>query len=241
MNVTKTDHQHTLVEWLVNHQGEVVGVFDLENAGGKTVRRIAGKFANKPFHRPDGNFTQDELIGAVNVLNGKIKLYSSDGERDWDSIKEAIRGMAACDGVTYFFIDPLTALISMMDSSSANDALNLIMTELASMCQELDVTFFLYSHVNPPARGGKPHEEGGKVLSSQFTGSRAMEKWAHYGWGIERDRLSEDEDVRNTSTFRLLFDREFGNTAKFPVYYDHEKGTYLEPELDDGHDGGGEF
>ena len=55
-----------------------------------------------------------------------------------------------------------------------------------------------------------------------------MEKWAHYGWGISRNRLAEDELERNTSTLEMLFDREFGETCRFPLIYDSATATYAE-------------
>lgn len=226
--IGKTDHQHQLAEHLVHEHGLVVGLFDLENPGGKTLRKLAGKFAHKPFHRPDIKLEPGEIERACIQLDGKVKFYDSSNDRDWDAVKSAVVSMNKVDGVQYFFIDPLTALISKMEASSANDALNLIMTELAQLCQTLPATFFLYSHVNPP-KTGKPHEEGGRVLSAQFTGSRAMEKWAHYGWGIERNREADDVDERNTATVRLLFDREYGIACHFPVVYDPDKNTFLEP------------
>lgn len=227
--IGKTDHQHQLAEHLVREHGLTVGLFDLENPGGKTLRKLAGKFARKPFHRPDIKIEPGEIERACVQLDGKIKFYDSSNDRDWDAVKSAIISMNKLDGVQHFFIDPLTALISMLDASSANDALNKIMTELAELCQKLPATFFLYSHVNPP-KTGKPHEEGGRVLSAQFTGSRAMEKWANYGWGIERNREAEDADERNIATVRLLFDREYGVACHFPVKYDPDKNTFLEPD-----------
>lgn len=226
--IGKTDHQHQLATHLITHHGLTVGLFDLENAGAKTLRRLAGKTAQKAFHRPDVYVKEGEIEEACMKLDGKVKFYDSSNDRSWESVKGAIISMNKVDGVQHFFIDPLTALISMMDSSNANDALNLIMTEIAELGQKLPATFFLYSHVNPPPRSAKPHEQGGRVLSSQFTGSRAMEKWANYGWGIERNRDAETEEERNTATVRLLFDREYGVSCNFPVVYNPTTNTFLE-------------
>lgn len=224
----KTDHHYQVAEWLVKEHDKTIGLFTFEFTGGKAMKMIAGKSAKKPFHRPDCQYTSQELQEAMAPFTGKVKLYDSRQDRNWDCVKSAITAMSVHDGVEYFFIDPLTALISDVSASEANDRLNYIMTDLAKLCQTLPATFFVYTHVNPVGKG-TPHEQGGRVLAGQFTGSRAMEKWSHYGWGISRDRLAEDELVRNTSTFEILFDREFGNTARFPVMYDAGTATYAEP------------
>ncbi|NRA51369.1 MAG: hypothetical protein HRU12_19755, partial [Phaeodactylibacter sp.] len=168
-----------------------------------------------------------ELQAAMELFRDKVKIYDSRQDRDWQCVKDAITGMSIHDGVKYFFIDPLTALISSVSASEANDRLNMIMTDLAKLTADLGCTFFVYTHVNPVGKG-TPHEQGGRVLAGQFTGSRAMEKWAHYGWGISRDRLNEDEVLRNTSTLEMLFDREFGNTCRFPLIYDPSTATFGE-------------
>lgn len=233
--IGKTDHQHQLATHLVDHHKLTIGLFDLENSGAKTLRRLVGKIGKKAYHRPDVYADPKEIEEMCRKIDGKVKFYDSTNDREWSAVKSAIVSMNKIDGVQYFFIDPLTALISMMEASEANDALNAIMTEITELAQKLPATFFLYSHVNPP-RTGKPHEEGGKVLSSQFTGSRAMEKWANYGWGIERDRLNEDGETRNTSILRLLFDREYGSSAIVPIVYDADTNSYLEPT--DDYEGG---
>ena len=82
--------------------------------------------------------------------------------------------MHLLDGISLFFIDPLTALISRYNSSEANDKLNEICTDMADLVNLYPITLFCYSHVNPKPKGSKPHETGAKVLSSEFTVSRAM-------------------------------------------------------------------
>ena len=113
------------------------------------------------------------------------------------------------------------------------------MSKIASLALELNLTFFLFSHVNPP-KTGLPHDQGGEVLSSQFTGSRAMEKWAHYGWGIVRNRNEPDPIRRNTSEHVLLFDREFGEYGRYPCFYDTEKNDYREVSMAEQHGFGGD-
>jgi len=139
--------------------------------------------------------------------------------------------MHLLDNINIFFIDPLTALISRFSSSEANDKLNEICTDMADLVQNYPITIFCYSHVNPKPKGAKTHEQGGKVLSSEFTGSRAMEKWFHYGHGIMRDRTEEcPPERKNMSTFQMLFDREYGQSYSCDVYFDEETVTYLEPD-----------
>jgi twinkle protein len=136
--------------------------------------------------------------------------------------------MHLLDGINFFCLDPITALVSRFSSSEANDKLNEIMTDVADFVQKFPVTLFMYSHVNPTSKG-KPHEEGGRVLSSQFTGSRAMEKWAHVGFGLRRNRSPEcPPEEMDVLYCDLLFDRDFGNGGTVPLYFNKDDMSLLE-------------
>jgi twinkle protein len=226
--IGKTEAFKQIQQHLVCNHGLPIGAFMLEEPPHHTAKVIAGKFMGKQFHRPDGDFTQEELRVGLEALREKVFLFNHFGYKDWSEIKENIRVLVAAEGVRHIFIDPLTALVSKLTASEANDMLNTVMTDLASMAQELQFTYFYTSHLNPP-KTGKPHERGGKVHESQLTGSRAMTKWSHYIIGIERNKDPElSEMERNRSNMVLLCDRMFGNVGQFPVHYDKNTGQYLE-------------
>lgn len=224
--IGKTDFEYELIKHLIKVHNVKVSLYDLENNPVQSAKKIAGKVSGKMFHKPTTEYKDEELIAALDQLNGNIEFYRHNGSRDWEDIIKTIRYQAS-NGCWLFVIDTLTSLVSRYSSSDANDRLNTIMTDIAEMNTELDITFFLFSHVNPH-KVGRPHDEGGKVLSSQFTGSRAMEKWGHYGIGLWRDRSAEDEVVRNTSTHGLLFDRLFGEFGTYECFYDRDTGAYSE-------------
>lgn len=208
--------------------GERIGVMSLEENPVKTLKKVAGKYAKKQFTKPPeiGNYTPEDMRAAFDLLGDKMEFYSSDGVRDHNEILDTVRYWVS-RGIWFFIVDPLTALVAEYGSGEANDILNGFMSKAASLCMELGVTFFMYSHVNP-VKAGIPHDLGGDVLSSQFTGSRAMEKWAHYGWGIQRNRNSKDPVERNTARVTMLFDREFGEYCEYFCYYDSDSNDWSE-------------
>jgi len=237
--IGKTEHQHQLIKHMTDVHGEIVGVMSLEENPVKTLKKVAGKYAGKQFTKPPeiGGYTQEDMKKAFQLLDNKMEFYSSDGVRDYQEILDTVRYWAS-KGIWFFILDPLTALVAEYSTGEANDILNNFMSKAASMAMELQITFFMYSHVNP-VRSGVPHDQGGDVLSSQFTGSRAMEKWAHYGWGIQRDRTEKDEKKRNTARVTMLFDREFGEYCEYYAFYNKETNDWSEvpnPNLDDDHD-----
>jgi twinkle protein len=227
--IGKSDHEYQIIHHMVYHQGVKVGVFDLENPPQKTAKKIASKEAGLDFTRPDSEYDDEDLRARLEDMQGLVKFYDRGASRDWVDIRSAMEEMYLLDGVTFFTLDPITALISRFSASEANDVLNEICTDMADFVHKFPVTLVNYSHVNPKAKGKKPHEEGARVLSSEFTGSRAMEKWFHYGWGIRRDRSPdcpiEEQDI---SYLDLLFDRDFGNSGTAKLFFNKSNMSYLE-------------
>jgi len=223
----------SLIDQLVQHitqsENKKVALFKMEEDPAMTVRKVAGLYMKKPFHRPDGNFTQQELITGVNMVKDKVMLFDSYGSTSWDRLKSAIRHAVIVGGCEDVIIDPLTRLTVGMDASQVNTELEKIADELAAMAKDLGFFYVVCCHLKAPT-AGKPHELGGAVHSSQFAGSRAMMRACYMMLGIERNKDPElDEVERNTSTFVLLEDRTFGNTGRFSVFYDRNTGSYLEP------------
>lgn len=229
VKVGKSEFLNELVKHLIT-LGKKPFVLKAEEIPSLTAKKIAGKLAGKLFHRPDIDFDMSELEGSLHKLEGNLFMYNRHNSLDWDAMKNAIRHAVVVEGSKHVFIDPITCLTDGLEASDANRMLQQFSREVDQMSKDLGFTYFVFCHLNAPTTG-KSHENGGKVRSSQFTGSRAMMRACTYMIGIERDKDPElDEEERNTSHFVLLEDRMFGNNVRFPVFYNKETGDYLEPE-----------
>ena len=228
-------HNSEAVNQIAHHITQVergkVALFKLEEEPSMTVRRLAGKIKHKQFHKPDGDFTHEELIQGVEAVKASgTVFYDSYGSTNWSELKASIAHAVVVQGCKDIIIDPLTRL-TQGTASEKNDQLEVIADEISVMAKDLGFFYMIFAHLKAP-QTGKPHEEGGHVHSNQFTGSRAMMRTTYYFLGIERNKMEEDEDLRNTSTFVLLEDRMFGNSGRFDVHYNRETGDYLEPVYD---------
>ncbi len=230
VGIGKTELFHEVQAHLLNSHKQTIGLFMFEEDCGRSLKALAEKIYNKPFTVPDGEFTQKELEDAIATLKGRVYMYDSRLGKDWEEIKAAIRFMVVGEGIRYVFLDHLTALTAHLSSGEGNDHINHIMSDLSELVNALDCTVFFCSHLNPP-QSGEPHERGGRVLESQFTGSRGGIKWSHYLLGLERnkDPLLPDEE-RNMSKLVLLKDRENGNVGEIGLYYNKYRRQMYEPE-----------
>lgn len=226
--IGKTDLFTQQIEHDVNVLKQKVGVVYLEQKPKETAERIAGKAAGKRFHVPDAGWTREERNAALLALKGKITLYDSFGETDWEVVKAKLRYMAVSQGIKLFYVDHLTA---MADTENEKESLEQLMKELASLAQELSIIIHLVSHLSTPE--GKSHEEGGRVMIRHFKGSRAIGFWSHFMFGLERDQQSKDPARRRITTFRILKDRYTGQATGrvFGLGYDVDTGRLFECEL----------
>jgi len=230
----KTEFFKECIHHTINFHHETAGVIFLEEPAAKTLKVLAGKKVNKRFHIPSdkgGDWTIEELVDGINDLKGKVFLYNHFGAKDWESIKPKIRFMVQSLGIKRIYLDHLTALVAQEDNEYK--ALNRLMEEMSSLCQELNCTLFYVSHLRKAS--GTPHEEGGRVTADQFKGSGAIVFWSNFLIGLERNQQAEDLDERNTTTLRVLKDRNTGlaTGTTFRLKYNHTTGRWGEEDEDE--------
>jgi twinkle protein len=215
-----------MAAWYCQQHEINCGVFMLEEGVGSSLRNIAGKSANVPYHLPDLEYDPEDLRAECNKYEGKLWLYNNYGQNSWKDLKQCIRFWVINNHCKLIFLDNITALVSHLSPSEINTEVSLIASELAGMCQELNFTCFVFSHLNPP-NSGEAHENGGKVKEVQFTGSRALMRWSQVIIGFERNKQSAGLG-RHNSIIRLLKDRKYGGSGCVYTKYLPESGRLLE-------------
>jgi twinkle protein len=228
--IGKTDFLTQQMEYDIVTLKEKVACFMLEQMVEETGKRVAGKHAKRRFHVPNAGWTVEELDTAIAdlVAGGQLFLYDNFGCAEWDVIATTMRHLALSEGVRLFYLDHLTALVA--GEEDERKALEALMAELGGLVKELNVCVTFVSHLATPE--GKPHEEGGRVMIRHFKGSRAIGYWSHFMFGMERSQQSDDENERQTTTFRILKDRYTGQATgtTFLLGYDAEHGLLYEKD-----------
>ena len=198
-----------------------------EEANKKTYKMVAGKMVNAIFHDPKVEFDGAAYERAGVMLNGKLAMLDLYQHMGWETLKGDITSAVAC-GVEAVFIDPITNLTNGMSAADANTKLQEIAQELAAMALDLDIVIFIFCHLRNPA-GGPDHDRGGKVLTSQFAGSRAMGRSCNYMFGLEGNKDPDlTPEQRNMRQLVLLDDREFGEVGETPLYWDRNTTAFNE-------------
>lgn len=237
VKVGKTEFLSQMVDHIIFTEDSPVFLAKFEQSAGQTLKAIAGKRDNVNYGNPDNvntKFTQEDLTNSITELDNKVYMFnagfSSAGEGNlWERIKAVLHYMVVDKGVKDIFIDPITQLTDGMSSSETETYLRAFSNEIQALSQELGFFYYIFCHLKSPSQG-TPHEEGGRVKSAQFRGSRAMQEKTKFMLGIERNILADDEEDRNKSTFRLLLNSGFGKGGSFDVIYNPETTEYLEKD-----------
>lgn len=224
----KSEVVDTLAAHLIKEHKWKVLMAKPEQANKRTVKLMAGKMVGRKFHDPEVRFDEEAYDRACEMIKGKLYLLDLYQHLGWETLKDDIPA-AVAEGVDAVFIDPITNLTIGMNPSEANTKLQEIAQELAAMALDLDIVIFIFCHLRNPD-GGPDHDRGGRVLTSQFAGSRAMGRSCNYMFGLEGNKdpdLSPEE--RNLRQLVLLDDREFGEVGVQELYWD--KNTTLFNEV----------
>lgn len=225
--VGKTDFLTQQIAYDITTLDMKVGTIFLEQKPTETAKRVAGKIKGRRFHVPNSGWSQEELVDAVQGLNGKLVMYDSFGETEWDVIKGKIRFMAVAEGIELIYLDHLTA---MADTADEKGSLEQIMKEMAGLANELGIIITFVSHLTTPE--GKPHEEGGRVTIRHFKGSRAIGFWSYLMLALERDQQHDDPVLRQVTTLRILKDRYTGQATGETIYLGYDGNTGLLSQIE---------
>lgn len=198
-----------------------------EEALPKSYKMILGKVAGRIFHDPTIPFDHEAFDKADAQVGDKAIFQDIYQFGRWEDLKGDIRYAVTENGVKDVMIDPITCFTNTMNAATANEHLTAISAELSAMAKDYEFTAYIFCHLKAP--DGDPHERGGKVLSSQFAGSRAMMRSCNYMIGLEGNKDPElPLEERNVRHLKILEDREFGVSADIPLYWDNRTGLFNE-------------
>ena len=200
-----------------------------EEANAKTVKMVAGKMVGRHFHDPTLPFDNDAFDEAMAIIDDKLAILNLYQHLGWNSLRQDIVE-AVNEGCTDVFIDPITNLVNGIAAGETDRVLQDIAQDLSAMSKDLGFTAYIFCHLKAPLAGAS-HERGGSVLSSQFSGSRAMMRSCNMMMGLEGNKDPDlPAEERNIRSLVLLEDREFGESGKVRLYWDRKTGLFKELE-----------
>lgn len=199
------------------NKGQTVGMLMLEENVERTALGFMGLHLNHPLHLDRGDLTEEQLHEAFKATSGSGRLYLYDhfGSTSAGNLLERIRYLASGCGCDFIVLDHISIAVSDAEANDTNlderKLLDMLMTKLRSLVEELGIGLFVISHLRRPT-GDRGHEQGAVTSLSQLRGSHSIAQLADFVIGLERDQ--QDEENRNETTLRVLKNRFSGETGE---------------------------
>lgn len=215
--------------YMLNATEDNIGILALEEDIPKTTLGLMSLAAEQPLHL-DKNITREEKRKYWEMTLGTGRYYLLDhwGSTHEENLLSRVRYMAKGLDCKWIFLDHLSIVVSDQEHGDERRAIDSIMTKLRQLVQETGIGLFLVSHLRRPS-GGKGHEDGAQVSLADLRGSAAIAQLSDMVIGLERNQQHKDEEVRNTTTVRVLKNRFAGLTGPACyLYYDKDSGRMTE-------------
>lgn len=216
--------------------GENIGAIHLEEGPDRTALGIVGYEVGERLDVSMKGVDRTTMKAAYDRTAGRegVYFYDSFGSVDPDVILAKIRYLALAGGCRYIILDHLSIMLSGIVTMDERKAIDVTMTKLRSLVQELKICVILVSHLTKGSdKGGKSHEEGGQISLRDARGSHSIVQLSDIVVALERNQQAEDAHDRNLITLRVLKNRQFSTTGvACKLFYDTKTGRLLDYPAD---------
>ena len=205
-----------LMHHLLNNTEENIGVISLEENVRSTIFHLMSVEANarlyireirEQFSREDLNMWQKATVGTRRFF-----AFDHFGSMKTDEILGRIRYMIKALDCKWIILDHLSILVSGLEGDDERRNIDNLMTKLRSIVEETNVALLLVSHLRRGS-GDKGHEDGKEVSLAHLRGSQSIAQLSDGVVAMERDQQSDDPNIANTTTIRVLKNRYAGDTG----------------------------
>ena len=206
---------------LLVNQDMKVGYMALEENSRRTALGFIGIDMNLPVHLDTvlDNIDMKKFEESKNkVLTDNLSMFSHFGSLDSERLIQSLSFMRKALDVDFIILDHLSIAISGLEIADERKAIDVLMSNLRSLCEETGVGLIMISHI-------KRIEEGKQITMRDLRGSASIEQLSDAIIAIERSV----EEGENEATIRILKNRYSGVTGEAgKLRYDNDTGRLLE-------------
>jgi twinkle protein len=218
---------------------EKIGCIFLEEDVGETVGGIMGLYLNKRLGLPGVEITEEEERKAWESTVGlpnRVILLDHQGSVSDNGLIDKIEYMAL-NGCRYIYLDHITIAVSETEDGNVNAAIDRFMSDLLKIVKRHNIWVGVVSHLRKVKSGEDSFESGAPISEDDLKGSGSLKQISFQTIAISRNKLAENELVRNRSQIYLLKDRKTGNTGPAGAYrFNSATGRLEEVEKKDEDD-----
>lgn len=211
-------------------KGEKMGMIMLEESNKRTLLGLVGLHLNKNIVVDRSLATEEEIIDGFDDLfqdQRNIYLYDHFGSSDVDVICNRIQYMVKAFDVKWIVLDHISILVSGLATTDERKLIDMAMTRLRTIVQELDIGLILVSHLRRP-EGDRGHEDGSAVRLGQLRGSHAVAQLSDICIGLQVDPDNASGDIRRLVVLKNRFTGEVGSAGL--VTFDRDTGRLIQAD-----------
>jgi len=245
----KSSVMREMMHYVLNNTTENIGVISLEENVRNTIFHLMSVEANARLYIREirDEFSREDLVAWQDATVGTRRFYAFDhfGSMRTDEILSRIRYMIKALDCKWIFLDHLSILVSGLEGEDERRNIDNLMTKLRSITEECNVALLLVSHLRRTS-GDTGHEQGKEVSLAHLRGSQSIAQLSDAVVAMERDQQSDDENISNTTTIRVLKNRYSGETGvACHLFFNKATGRLKEVQSlgdnPDGDDGEGDI
>jgi len=209
----------------LHRSGQRIGLIMLEESNQRTLRNLIGIHLSKNLTVDPEAASTEEVETAFDELftssDQPVYLYDHFGSTDVDLICNRIRFMAKALDVQWVILDHISILVSGLATGDERKLIDMAMTKLRTLVQEIDIGLILVSHLRRP-EGDRGHEDGAKVRLGQLRGSHAIAQLSDICLSLQVDPEDPHSNVRHLFVLKNRFTGQTGSADT--LVYDQETG-----------------
>ena len=201
---------------LQNNKESRIGLMKLEESNRDTALNLMSIHAGKRLHLPDvwDTCSEEEIKSYFDatVNSERVVIWDHFGSNSVQAVLDKVRHMHAL-GCKYIVLDHISIVVSDQ-SGDERKQLDEIATKLKTLCMELNICVIAVVHQN---------------RQGEIRGTQGLEQLANIIFKLERDKLSDNEVLRNIVKVSVTENRFCGETgiASY-LYYDRDTGRLRE-------------
>ena len=212
----KSSVMRELMHHILKNTEENIGVISLEENTRSTIFHLMSVEANARLYikerREDHTPADLRKWQEATVGTGRFFAFDHFGSMGTEEILARVRYMVKALDCKWVFLDHLSILVSGLEGMDERKNIDVLMTKLRSLVEESECALILVSHLRR-ASGDSGHEDGKEVSLSHLRGSQSIAQLSDSVIAMERNQQSDDDNIANTTTIRVLKNRYTGETG----------------------------
>jgi twinkle protein len=201
----KSSVMRELMHHVLKNTGENIGVISLEENTRSTIFHLMSVEANSRLYIKEvrENHNDADLRKWQNDTVGSGRFFAFDhfGSMSTEEILARVRYMVKALDCKWVFLDHLSILVSGLEGMDERKNIDVLMTKLRSLVEETNCALILVSHLRR------------EVSLSHLRGSQSIAQLSDSVIAMERNQQSDDANIANTTTIRVLKNRYAGETG----------------------------